>query len=113
MRTFSDASGNGMGVGFTKQAFLEELLNTDNLTSEAARVVGNFNASIRGTFVGTLVLERSLDDGVTYQVLSAAGIEFSYTDEMTETFFEPETHALYRWRFSAFTSGSAIVRIGK
>lgn len=112
MRTFSDASGNGMGVAFTKQAFLEETLDAAEATS-SVRVNGNFNATLTGTFVGTFQIEKSLDDGDTWQVLTALGEEITFDDEMNESFYEPEPQALYRWRCTAYTSGSAVARIGK
>lgn len=111
-RLFSDASGNGMGVSFTKQAYLEETLNAVE-TSSSVFVNGNFNASITGTFVATLKLQRSLDFGVTWQTVSAGGTELSYTDDMSETFYEPEVGALYRWNCTAYTSGTILCRIGK
>lgn len=112
MRTFSDLSGNGMGAAFTKQAFLEEEINDDESTS-GVRVNGNFNASLSGTFVADLQLERSLDDGVTYAPLTALGDPIVYDSTMSETFYEPEPQALYRWTCTSYTSGTITCRIGK
>lgn len=112
MRTFSDASGNGMGVGFVKAAFLEEDLDAVEATS-SVRVSGNFNASLQGTFVGTFRIERSLDDGTTWEPLTAGGLAQTYTAPMSEMFYDPEPQALYRWKCTAYTSGTASCRIGK
>lgn len=113
MRTFADRSGNGMGVAFNKQAYLEEVLTSTNLVSESVRVNGNFNMSLQGTFVGTFRPERSLDDGVTWSPLTALGDVLQYTTTMSESFYEPEPQALYRWSCTAYTSGTATCRIGK
>lgn len=113
MREINDLSGNGMGVGLTKQALLEEELSAVSAT-DAVRVNGNFNISIQGTFEATFVVERSLDDDDSWEELTAQGVSIStYTDEMSESFYEPEPQALYRVRCSAYTSGEALVRIGK
>jgi len=112
MRTFSDLSGNGMGAAFVKQAYLEATLDAVEFTA-SVRVDGNFNASLQGTFVGTFKLERSLDNGVTFDPITALGEEISFTTEVNESFYEPEPQALYRWKCSAYTSGSATARIGK
>lgn len=112
MRTFSDSSGNGMGVAFTKQALLEEELEATGSTT-SVRVNGNFNASLHGTFVADLVLARSLDDGATWQTLSAGGETMVFDSVMSESFFEPEPQALYRWTCTEYTSGTVTCRIGK
>lgn len=113
MREISDKSGNGMGIGLTKQALLEEELDAVGAT-DPVRVNGNFNISIQGTFDATFVIERSLDDGDAWEELTAQGVTIStYTDEMSESFYEPEPQALYRIRCSAYTSGAALIRIGK
>lgn len=113
MRITPDLSGNGMGAGFVQQAYLEETLTTSNRESESVRVVGNFNASTRGTWTGTIKLRRSLDNGANWMDLTAGGSSISYTANLDESFYEPEPQALYRWEFTTFGSGSVIVRIGK
>lgn len=112
MRIFSDLSGNGMGVGVVNQAFLEAEIDAAESTT-SVRVNGNFNASLYGTFAGTFRLERSLDDGTTWEPLTVDGSVLSYTSTMSESFYEPEPQALYRWRCTAYTSGTATCRIGK
>lgn len=113
MREIADISGNGMGVGLTKQALLEEELTSINLVSESVRVNGNFNISATGTFEGTLEIQRSLDDGFSFDAVTAMGVPIDFTTEFNESMYEPEPQALYRIAFSAYTSGSVDVRIGK
>lgn len=79
-------------------------------TSEGA--AGNFNIAVSGTFVGTVVLEKSFDK-TTYIPVSrpGTGTAISYTAPGAEVLSEPEAGVTYRWRCSAFTSGTINVRI--
>lgn len=113
MRVIDDKSGNGMGIGLTKQALLEEALDNVGAT-DPVRVNGNFNISIQGTFDAEFIIERSLDDGNDWEQLTAQGTSIStYAAPMSESFYEPEPQALYRVRCSVHNSGEAMVRIGK
>lgn len=112
MREFSDLGGNGMGVAFVQQAYLSASLIATGATTSVF-VSGNFNASLTGTFVATLQLERSFDGGTTWQPLTAGGSTITFTAVMSESFFEPEADALYRWKCTAYTSGTIVCRIGK
>lgn len=71
-----------------------------------------FNFELRGTFVGTLVLERSLD-GTNWVALSALGTSFSWTAPASEVFVEGETEALYRVNCTAYTSGTVNYRLSQ
>ena len=63
-----------------------------------------FQYEVSGTFVGTVVLERSIGNTVNYiAVLS--------TSTATSGFFDDDLDnqvAYYRWRMTAFTSGAAV-----
>lgn len=114
MRITPDLSGNGMGAAWVQQAYLEEIINTSNRISESVRVVGNFNVTITGTFNGSIALQRSLDNGATWQALTGGGSEIAvFTSAANESYYEPEPQALYRFNFIVFVSGSATVRLGK
>lgn len=113
MRVFNDLSGNGMGAAFTQQAFLEEEIDNDNLISESVRVNGNFNVSIQGNLVGSISVTRSLDNGESWEVLTALSEPITFSSDVSESFYEPEPQALYRFECTAYTSGSAMCRIGK
>lgn len=72
----------------------------------------SFNFQISGTFVGTVVLERSLDGGTTYIALSDSignAIEFSKTTSLVVSEVQPDV--LFRARCTAFTSGTIAVRM--
>jgi hypothetical protein len=61
--------------------------------------------SLSGTFVGTLILERSLDAGSTWDTIvtkTAAASDTLLADH------PDKDSALYRWRCSAYTSGTAV-----
>jgi hypothetical protein len=72
-----------------------------------------FNVSVFGTFVGTVVLERSFDQGTNWiPVLRyCTGTAVSYTAPSSETLPEPEGGVQHRLRCSAFTSGTISYRL--
>ncbi len=76
-------------------------------------VQGTFNVAITGTFVATVQLERSFDGGTTYAPLSGSTIGTTITFTTPTTFIGNETErgVLYRVNCTAYTSGTANVRI--
>lgn len=74
-----------------------------------------FNVSIWGTFVATVQLERSFDDGSTWVVCSrdSAGTNASYTAPASLLIEEPEAGVLYRLNCAAYTSGTVSYRISQ
>lgn len=72
-----------------------------------------FNIAVSGTFVGTVVLEKSFDNGTTYIPVNRPGTNtaISYTAPGCEVLYEPETAVNYRWRCSAYTSGTITTRL--
>lgn len=76
--------------------------------------VQSFNFSVFGTFVGTVVLEKSFDAGTTWiQVFDRSGAAISTTTPKTIIVDEPEDSVQYRARCSAYTSGTANVRLSR
>lgn len=71
------------------------------------------NMSLWGTFVATLVLERSFDKGVTWLPITALGTPIEFTGPCTETFEEYEKGVQWRWRCKARTSGTINYRISQ
>jgi hypothetical protein len=71
------------------------------------------NAQITGTFVGTFRIERSLDAGVTWAPMTSNGTGIaSFTGPASEILAaEPEWGAIYRWKCTAYTSGTGAVRL--
>lgn len=80
--------------------------------SEVAHPRG-FNIAASGTFVGTVVLEKSFDLGTTWIAVLRPGTStaISYTTPGAEVLAEPEVGVQYRWRCSAFTSGTINTRL--
>ncbi len=75
---------------------------------------GRFNVSIWGTFVGTVKLERSFDDGVTWLVCSKPDLsDATFTTTVTFAVEEPEPDIYYRLTCSAYTSGTINYRMSR
>jgi hypothetical protein len=74
-----------------------------------------FNVSVWGTFVGTIDLERSFDDGSTWLKCSrdSAGTAASFTAAASVVVEEPEAGVLYRLNATALSSGTANYRISQ
>lgn len=73
-----------------------------------------FNFSVWGTFVGTVVLEKSYDDGTTWlQAYDSTGTAVSFTAAKSVVIEEPEAGVLYRARCSAYTSGTINYRLSR
>ena len=112
MLSVLDKSGNGKGVGFVNRAEAFGELDAAGV-SDSARVHGTFNASLSGTFVATLRIERSLDNGVSWHPLTAFGSSITFTGPCQEIFTEPQPGVLYRWNCVSYTSGVIAYRIGQ
>lgn len=76
---------------------------------ESAASVG-YNITLSGTFVGTVIVERSFD-GSTFHPLTALGASISFTAACSETFEEPEVGVQIRLRCSSYTSGTIDYRL--
>jgi hypothetical protein len=72
-----------------------------------------FNISLWGTFVGTVVLECSFDSFTTAIPVNryCTGNAVSYTAPANEVLPAPEGSVQYRLRCSAYTSGTANYRL--
>lgn len=87
---------------------------TANGNSDSVAIDGRANMTVSGTFVATLTLQRSFDDGTTWHTVAkdADGNAAAYTAPVSLTFEEPETGILYRLN-CAFTSGTVNFRISQ
>ncbi len=75
---------------------------------------GRFNVSIWGTYVATVRLERSFDDGVTWLVCSKPDLtDAAFTAPVTFAVEEPEADIYYRLTCSSFTSGTINYRMSR
>lgn len=72
-----------------------------------------FNASLWGTFVATLRLARSFDNGENFLPITALGTPITFTGPCTETFEEYEDGVLYRWECISYVSGTVNDRISQ
>lgn len=71
-------------------------------SNERSRIV---NVSLSGTWVATVLVERSFNNGVTWLTVA------SHTANVEEQHTEQEPGVMYRLRCSAFTSDTVVFRI--
>ncbi len=90
----------------------------DAATDPVATGSTTFSVAVSGTFVGTVLFERRVSPSSHWETMArdSAGTAFSFTAPsggvlMWATEQEPE--AQVRARMSAYTSGTATVRIGR
>ena len=92
-----------MTIGVVEQSF------TSTGQTEGLAINDDFNVSVdftTGSGVGTIVLERSFDGGVTFK----PGAVKTYTSDTEEAESFPED-IQFRLRCSVFTSGIIAVRL--
>ena len=78
------------------------------------RVRGGFSVSLTGTFVATIIPERSTDQGATWKPFTYSdGSAVVWTAPMNTTLDEPRDDAQWRLRCSAWTRGTAVGEIGQ
>jgi len=84
-------------------------LNAANSFCNNVEISGWFNVSIRGTFNGTISLQRCLSGQNTFADVA------TYNNAIETYVFEPEGHAIYRLGFAAnnYNSGNATVRLSR
>lgn len=76
-------------------------------SSSASYIMRYFNLSLAfGGGTATIDLERSFDDGSTWEVRQ------SFTADASTAILEPEKGVKYRLTCSAYTSGTVTYRIG-
>lgn len=69
------------------------------------------NVSLWGTFVGTVRVERTFDNGTTWLPMTALGSAINFTGPASEVFDEGEAGVQYRLNCTAFTSGTINYRL--
>lgn len=73
-----------------------------------------FNISLWGTFVGSVQLERSFDNGSTWLPITAAGTQiFVWSASASESNEESEFGVIYRLNCTAYTSGTINYRLSQ
>ena len=80
-----------------------------NLWTDAVEVVGYFNLSISGTWVATVTVQRSFDDGMTWYDVD------TWTENTQEYGLEPEHGVQYRVgiKTGEYTNGNCVVRLSQ
>lgn len=78
----------------------------------AVQIAGNFSVTLTGTFVATVVLERTFDGATWLPVTYIGGTGVSFTAPAATVWQEPERGVTYRVRCSAYTSGTVAWRFG-
>lgn len=79
---------------------------------------GTFSVNVSGTFVGTVAFERAAAPGATWQPVAKDnnGTALTFTGasgDLAGQGTDQEPDAQIRARMSAYTSGTAVVRIGR
>ena len=72
------------------------------------------NVSVWGTFVGTVQMQRSFDNGATWLPLTSGGAATkSFTAPASEMWTEVEQGVAYRLQCTAYTSGTINYRLSQ
>lgn len=103
-------SGAG-GIELAQTVISGTFVGTGNSTS--AQFLGAFNVTLSGTYVATVILERSFDGGTTFMPVSTdtIGTTNAYTAPMTLVVNENEPGTFYRLRCSSYGSGTVTYRL--
>ena len=82
-------------------------ITAQNTFTDAWNVQGRFNISISGTWVGTVTVQRSFDQGGTWHDVA------TYTGNTQTTGNEPSAKVVWRIgiKTGEYTSGSAVVAL--
>jgi hypothetical protein len=100
-------------MSFGTQTALAQNLGSVAATSGFRVPRGKFNASVQGFGTATVKLERSFDEGATWQVVSkdSSGADASFTANCSLVVEEVEKGVMYRWNCTAWTSGTLACRL--
>lgn len=84
-------------------------ISSENLYSEKVHLGGQFNLSLSGTWVGTVTVQRSFDDGVTWLDVAT----FSASGEYVGQEIEPDVVYRMGVKTGEYTSGTIIGRLSQ
>ena len=84
-------------------------IDAENIWSNSASLTGYFNFSLSGTWVATVTIQRSFDQGSTWYDVD------TWTANTQEYGLEPENGVYYRFgvKTSEFTSGTVVGRLSQ
>ena len=88
---------------------VEKDITAENTFSDGIYTEGGFNISIAGTFVATVTVQRSFDQGSTWRDVD------TFTAPIETYGVDPEPVVVYRAgvKTGDFTSGTVSIRIGR
>lgn len=88
---------------------VEKAVTAENTFSDGLYTEGAFNLSISGTFVATVTVQRSFDQGSTWRDVD------TFTAPIETYGNDPEPVVVYRAgvKTGDFTSGTVNIRIGR
>jgi hypothetical protein len=88
---------------------VEASISAQNTFSDGLYTQGEFNFSISGTFSGTVTVQRSFDQGITWRDVD------TFTAPIETYGHDPEPVVVYRAGIKTgdYTSGTAVIRIGR
>jgi hypothetical protein len=84
-------------------------ISAENTYSDKLHLCGQFNLSLSGTWVGTVTVQRSFDDGVTWLDVATFTANGEYVGN------EVEPNVVYRMgvKTGEYTSGTIIGRLSQ
>ncbi len=84
-------------------------IDAENIWSNSATLTGYFNLSLSGTWVATVTIQRSFDQGSTWYDVD------TWTENTQEYGLEPENGVYYRFgvKTGEFTSGTVVGRLSQ
>lgn len=90
-------------------ALVTASLTAQNTFSGGVVLEGQFNFSLSGTWVATVTLQRSFDDGGTWQDVE------TFTANLERIGVSPETNIQFRFGIKTgdFTSGTVVGRLSR
>lgn len=90
-------------------AIAERSIAGQNLFTDPVKLTGFFNISLSGTWVATVTVQRSFDDGSTWFDVE------TFKANAEEYGFEPEHGVIYRVgvKTGHYTSGTVVTRLSR
>jgi len=86
---------------------VSKTIKGENTFSETISLSGQFNFSLSGVFDADVYVQRSFDDGATWQDAASFTAPGEYVGD------EPEADVLYRFGVKSFRSGEVSGRLGQ
>lgn len=110
-----------MGIPLNATQDAANIVQTSALTAASGdgsvtgwlELEGTFNFSISGGGVGSVILERSFDGGVTAIPVTNLGAVVTFTGPASEAMFSRERGVLWRARRTVATSGAFTTRFSQ